>query len=73
MHIADLLAPNGVVLRGGASSKRQALHAVRLSLRHPLTGEMLTFHSTPPLDMQLAIAQSGLRYNPQGADSDFFG
>jgi len=28
MHIADLLAPNGVVLRGGASSKRQALHAV---------------------------------------------
>ncbi len=28
MHIADLLAPNGVVLRGGGSSKRQALHAV---------------------------------------------
>ncbi|MFN7110664.1 MAG: PTS IIA-like nitrogen regulatory protein PtsN [Brevundimonas sp.] len=28
MDIADLLAPNGVVLRGGASSKRQALHAV---------------------------------------------
>ncbi len=28
MHIADLLAPNGVVLRGGASSKRPALHAV---------------------------------------------
>ena len=28
MHIADLLAPNGVVPRGGASSKRQALHAV---------------------------------------------
>ena len=53
--------------------ERQALHAVRLSLRHPLTGEMLTFHSTPPLDMQLAIAQSGLRYNPPGADSDFFG
>jgi PTS system nitrogen regulatory IIA component len=28
MDIGDLLAPNGVVLRGGASSKRQALHAV---------------------------------------------
>ena len=28
MDIADLLAPDGVVLRGGASSKRQALHAV---------------------------------------------
>ena len=28
MDIGDLLAPQGVVLRGGASSKRQALHAV---------------------------------------------
>lgn len=28
MDIADLLAPDGIVLRGGASSKRQALHAV---------------------------------------------
>lgn len=28
MDIGDLLAPDGVVLRGGASSKRQALHAV---------------------------------------------
>jgi len=28
MDIADLLAEDGVVLRGGASSKRQALHVV---------------------------------------------
>lgn len=28
MDIVDLLAPQGVVLRGGASSKRQALHVV---------------------------------------------
>lgn len=28
MDIGDLLAPQGVVLRGGASSKRQALHVV---------------------------------------------
>ena len=28
MDIADLLSPDGIVLRGGASSKRQALHAV---------------------------------------------
>lgn len=28
MDIADLLAPDGIVLRGGASSKRQALHMV---------------------------------------------
>lgn len=27
MDIGDLLAPGGIVLRGGASSKRQALHA----------------------------------------------
>ena len=28
MDIADLLSSDGIVLRGGASSKRQALHAV---------------------------------------------
>lgn len=28
MDIADLLSPDSIVLRGGASSKRQALHAV---------------------------------------------
>lgn len=28
MDIADLLAPDGIVLRSGASSKRQALHVV---------------------------------------------
>jgi len=28
MDIGDLLAPEGVMLRGGASSKRQALHTV---------------------------------------------
>lgn len=28
MDIADLLSPDGIVLRGGASSKRQALQAV---------------------------------------------
>lgn len=28
MDIGDLLAPKGVVLRSGASSKRQALHAL---------------------------------------------
>lgn len=28
MDIGDLLAPDGVMLRGGASSKRQALHTV---------------------------------------------
>ena len=36
MDIADLLAPDGVVLRGGASSKRQALHAVAEAAAHAL-------------------------------------
>lgn len=36
MDIGDLLAPDGVVLRGGASSKRQALHAVAEAAGHAL-------------------------------------
>ena len=37
MDISDLLAANGVVLRGGASSKRQALHAVAEAASHVLS------------------------------------
>ncbi len=36
MDVGDLLAPQGVVLRGGASSKRQALHAVAEVAAHAL-------------------------------------
>lgn len=36
MDIGDLLAPEGVMLRGGASSKRQALHAVAEAAAHAL-------------------------------------
>lgn len=36
MDIADLLAEDGVVLRGGASSKRQALHLVAEAAAHAL-------------------------------------
>lgn len=36
MDIGDLLAPKGVVLRGGASSKRQALHALSEAASHAL-------------------------------------
>jgi len=38
---------------------RQALHAARLELVHPATGERLVFESAPPADMQLLLA--GLR------------
>ena len=45
MDIGDLLAPKGVVLRGGASSKRQALHALSEAASHALgvdDGEVFT-------------------------------
>jgi 23S rRNA pseudouridine1911/1915/1917 synthase len=32
--------------------RRQALHATRLQLRHPTTGETLTWEAPPPTDMQ---------------------
>lgn len=42
---------------------RQALHAVRLDLRHPVTGQPLSFEWDPPPDLSEAIAAAGLRYN----------
>lgn len=50
---------------------RQALHAARLSLRHPITGEPLAFRSEPPADLLAAMAGSGLRYNEPGPGSGF--
>lgn len=42
---------------------RQALHAARLALEHPVTGEALVFTSPPPSDFQAALRESGLHYN----------
>ena len=50
---------------------RQALHAARLTLRHPITGAPLAFQSSPPPDLLAAIDDSGLRYNQPGADFGF--
>ena len=36
--------------------KRQALHATRLSLRHPVSGEIMEWHSPLPADMVALIA-----------------
>ena len=33
--------------------KRQALHAVKLQLEHPITGEMMSWQAPIPDDMQL--------------------
>lgn len=50
---------------------RQALHAARLTLQHPITGEPLVFRSSPPPDLLAAIADSGLRYNEPGVGIGF--
>ena len=53
-------------LYGGAPAaglERHALHAWRLAFRHPVTGAALTFHRSPPADLQSALQAWGLRYN----------
>ena len=55
------------VLYGGALAgnlQRQALHAWRLAFEHPVTHAPLVFQAALPFDMQTAIADLGLRYNP---------
>ncbi len=42
---------------------RQALHAHRLRLAHPIDGAPLDFSRPPPPDIAAALAQSGLHYN----------
>jgi 23S rRNA pseudouridine1911/1915/1917 synthase len=43
--------------------QRQALHAFRLSLAHPITGEWLTCRADWPADLDAALLALGLRYN----------
>jgi 23S rRNA pseudouridine1911/1915/1917 synthase len=75
VHMAWLEHPLvGDTLYGGHplwGMNRQALHAARLRLKHPITGEALQFRSTPPQDMQAAMAECGLRYNEARVDSGF--
>ena len=49
--------------RPAAGMERQALHAFRLSLDHPVTGERLAFTSGLPKDFSNALQQWGLGYN----------
>ncbi len=48
----------------GSAIGRQALHAYRLALDHPLRGTRLEFDAPVPPDLQAALALWGLRYNP---------
>ena len=75
VHMAWLSHPLvGDTLYGGRvqwNMNRQALHAARLQLRHPTTGEPLLFRSAPPQDMRDAMAECGLRYNEARVASGF--
>jgi len=42
--------------------RRQALHATRLGLVHPQSGEMLWFDAEPPPDLMLAWQQVDTRH-----------
>ena len=44
--------------------QRQALHAHRLRLAHPVSGDTLCFDCPPPVDLQDALAPADLQYNP---------
>jgi len=53
-------------LYGGAPAaglQRQALHAFRLALAHPVTAAPLCLHAPLPADLRAAWAAWGLRYN----------
>ena len=43
---------------------RQALHACRLALEHPVSKEALVFEASPPPDFLGTLADWGLSYNP---------
>jgi len=68
VHMASLGHPlvadavyGGVVV---PCMSRQALHACRLALAHPVTGVPLVFEAQPPADFKGLLDAWGLRYNP---------
>lgn len=67
VHMASLGQPLlGDVLYGGRplwGMARQALHALRLVLRHPVTQEVLRLETALPDDLEAALRQGGLDYN----------
>ena len=67
VHLAWLGHPLvGDALYGGRAAfglERQALHAHRLVLRHPITGDVLRLESALPPEMSQALLAAGLHYN----------
>ena len=72
VHMAWLGHPLvGDVLYGGRVQwglARQALHAHRLRLAHPVSGAPLDFTRPPPADFISALGESGLIYNTEDVD-----
>lgn len=68
VHLASVGHPLlGDETYGGAPAlglTRQALHAYRLALPHPASAQALEFHAALPDDMDCALTQWGLGYNP---------
>jgi 23S rRNA pseudouridine1911/1915/1917 synthase len=61
----------GDTLYGGKPTldmQRQALHATRLRLQHPISGEAMVFDSVPPADFLHALDLAGLQYNRSDAE-----
>lgn len=67
VHAASIGHPLvGDGLYGGAARwgmSRQALHAMRLDLPHPVTGKPLGLQAMPPPDFMAAMDLAGVRYN----------
>lgn len=67
VHLASLGHPLVAdALYGGAPAlglTRQALHAHRLALAHPISGQALSFTSPWPADLCAALTLAGLSYN----------
>jgi 23S rRNA pseudouridine1911/1915/1917 synthase len=69
VHLASIGHPLvGDRTYGGEASAgfdRQALHAWRLSLRHPASGEMLAVDCPPPVDLLQLAERLGLAFTPR--------
>ena len=52
--------------RGGPTLRRQALHAIRLGLRHPRSGAKLTFEAPLPADLQTLLHRQKSKGSTRG-------
>ena len=57
----DRAGAGSVRLRGLVLNGRQALHARRLALRHPVTGAPIEFIASAPADIASLLAAAGLK------------